>query len=106
LHTDLQERSRSLVRGLVDAADGAEVPMVAVAIGGLAGFFFSNDEVDDYEGAKATPEDAYARFFRGMLAHGIFIPPSRFEALFLSTAHTEEQIDRVAAAAASVFATP
>ncbi len=80
--------------------------MVASAIGGLAGFFFSNEEVDDYEGAKSTPADAYARFFRGMLAHGIFMPPSRFEALFVSTAHTKEHIDRIVDAAASVFATP
>ncbi len=106
VHARLQESARNLVRGLVDAADAAEVPMVAAAIGGLAGFFFSNEDVDDYEGAKATAADAYARFFRGMLAHGVFLPPSRFEALFLSTAHTEEHIDHVVSAAASVFATP
>ncbi|MFN2595546.1 MAG: glutamate-1-semialdehyde 2,1-aminomutase [Actinomycetota bacterium] len=106
VYETVQERARSLIRGLVDAADAAEVPMVAAAIGGLAGFFFSNEEVDDYEGAKATPADAYARFFRGMLAHGVFMPPSRFESLFLSTAHTEEHIDHIVSAAASVFATP
>jgi glutamate-1-semialdehyde 2,1-aminomutase len=100
----IQETGRSLVRGLVDAADVAEVPMVAAAIGGLAGFFFSHDEVEHYEAAKATFGDAYARFFRGMLAHGVYLPPSRFEALFISAAHTEEHIDHVVGVAAHVLA--
>ena len=50
----IQSRGRSLVRGLVDAADYAEVPMVASAIGGLAGFFFAHEDVLNYDDAKAT----------------------------------------------------
>lgn len=106
LYGRLQERARDLVRSLVDAADRAEVPMVAAAIGGLGGFFFSGDEINDYAGARSTDPDVYARFFRGMLAHGFYLPPSRFEALFISDAHTDEHIDRFAQAAAAVFATP
>ena len=106
LYDQIQQRSRSLVRGLVDAAERNQVPMVASAIGGLAGFFFSDQEVQNYEQAKATGPDPYARFFRGMLAHGVYLPPSRFEAFFLSTMHTEEHIDRISAAADNVFATP
>ena len=103
LYERIQETGRSLIRGLVDAADVAEVPMVGVAIGGLAGFFFSNDEVDDYETSQASFADAHARFFRGMLAHGVYLPPSRFEALFISAAHTEEHIDRTVGVAAHVL---
>ena len=99
----IQETGRSLVRGLVDAADVAEVPMVGAAIGGLAGFFFSNDEVDNYERAKDSFEDAHARFFRAMLAHGVYLPPSRFEALFISAAHTEKHIDHIVGVAAHVL---
>jgi glutamate-1-semialdehyde 2,1-aminomutase len=106
LYDRLQERARDFVRGLIDVADVAQMPMVASAIGGLAGFYFSNDEVENYEGAQASNEDAYARFFRGMLAHGYYLPPSRFEALFISTAHTEEHVDGFVQAAAHVFATP
>jgi glutamate-1-semialdehyde 2,1-aminomutase len=106
LYERLQERARDLVRGLIDVADVAQMPMVASAIGGLAGFFFSNDEVENYEMAAASNEDAYARFFRGMLAHGYYLPPSRFEALFISDAHTEEHVDGFVEAAARVFATP
>ncbi len=106
LYDRLQERARDLVRGLVNVADQAEVPMIAAAIGGLAGFFFTGDEITDYAGAQTTDPEVYARFFRGMLAHGYYLPPSRFEALFISDAHTTEQISGLAHAAASVFSTP
>ena len=99
----IQSTGRALVRGLVDAADVAEVPLEGAAIGGLAGFFFSNDEVDNYDRAKASFEEAHARFFRGMLAHGVYLPPSRFEALFISAAHTEEHIDHIVGVAAHVL---
>lgn len=106
IYLRLQELARALVRGLVDAADVAEVPMVAAAIGGLAGFFFADEDVLNYEEAAATEADPYARFFRGMLYHGIYFPPSRFEALFLSTAHTPAHIDRITEAAHTIFSTP
>lgn len=106
LYERIQSSARSLVRGLVDAAEQHEVPMVAVAIGGLAGFFFRNEEVHNYQDAKDTEADPYARFFRGMLAHGVYFPPSRFEALFVSAAHSEAHIDHISEAAGRVFATP
>jgi len=102
----VQDTARSLVRGFVDAAEYAEVPMVASAIGGLAGFFFAQEDVLNYDDARATEADPYARFFRGMLHHGVYLPPSRFEALFVSTAHTEEHIDRIVDAARTVMTTP
>jgi glutamate-1-semialdehyde 2,1-aminomutase len=103
LYGRIQDRARSLVRGLVDAADQARVPLVASAIGGLAGFFFADDEVADYDAAAATDADVYARFFRAMLERGVYLPPSRFEALFLSAAHTPEHIEAVVAAAEEAF---
>jgi glutamate-1-semialdehyde 2,1-aminomutase len=106
LYARIQNTSRSLVRALVDAAESAEVPMVAAAIGGLAGFFFRNEEVNNYTDARDTEADPYARFFRGMLAHGVYLPPSRFEALFVSAAHTEAHVDHIGEAAKLVFATP
>jgi glutamate-1-semialdehyde 2,1-aminomutase len=100
----IQNTARSLVQGLVDAADRAQIPLFGTAIGGLAGFFFTDEDVVDYEAAAATDPDTYAGFFRGMLEHGIYLPPSRFEALFLSAAHSEEHIDRFVDAARHVFA--
>ena len=102
----LQTRARSLVRGLIDAADHvATVPLYGAAIGGLAGFFFSDNDVTNYTEAAATPEETYARFFRGMLERGVYLPPSRFEALFIGDAHTEDHIDHIVHAAADVFST-
>ena len=106
LYARIQDTARLLVRGLIDVADRAEVPMVAAAIGGLAGFFFADEEVDNYEKAAATDGEVYGRFFRGMLSHGIYLPPSRFEALFISTEHTREQVELFLGAAERVFAAP
>lgn len=106
IYDRVQERARSLVRGLIDAADhAATVPLYAAAIGGLAGFFFSEDEIINYSQAAATSEETYAKFFRGMLERGVYLPPSRFEALFIGDAHTEDHVDHIAHAAADVFAT-
>jgi len=99
----IQERARSLARGLVDVADIAEVPMVATAIGGLAGFFFADDEVIDLDGANGSDGEMYARFFRGMLDRGVYLPPSRFEALFVSAVHEEEHVERTVKAAHDVL---
>lgn len=105
LYDRLQARARLLARGLVGAADhAANEPLYAAAIGALAGFFFSADEVTNYEQARATSEDTFARFFRGMLERGVYLPPSRFEALFISEAHTDAHIDHIVNAAADVLA--
>ena len=103
LHDVLQERGRSLARALVDAASAANIELVASAIGGLAGFFFAAESVTNFEQAAATDGALYGRFFRAMLERGVYLPPSRFEALFLSTAHTEAHIERVATAAEQAF---
>jgi glutamate-1-semialdehyde 2,1-aminomutase len=65
-------------------------------------FFTDGEEVRDYEGAKATDHGRYARFFNGMLARGHYLPPSGYEAMFVSLAHTEEDIDATVAAARAV----
>ena len=103
VYVRIQDRARSLVRGLVDVADIAETPMVATAIGGLAGFFFSDDEVVDFEAASRSDAATYSRFFRGMLERGIYLPPSRFEALFVSAAHDDEHLERTVKAAHDVL---
>ncbi|HYN35610.1 MAG TPA: aspartate aminotransferase family protein, partial [Actinomycetota bacterium] len=106
LYEEIQNRARSLVRGLVDAADiAATQPVAAAAVGGLAGFFFAEEEVNNYAEAQATDPETYAKFFRGMLERGIYLPPSRFEALFVGAAHTDEHIDNFAFAAREVLKT-
>ncbi|MDQ3963264.1 MAG: glutamate-1-semialdehyde 2,1-aminomutase [Actinomycetota bacterium] len=103
LYGRLQETARSIARAFVDAAENARIPMVASAIGGLAGFGFADTEITNYESAKTTDAEQYGRFFRAMLEHGVYLPPSRFEGLFISTAHTEEHVERIATAAAEAL---
>ncbi|HXO44974.1 MAG TPA: glutamate-1-semialdehyde 2,1-aminomutase [Candidatus Cybelea sp.] len=67
--------------------------------GSLLTLFFVPSPVRDYAGAKRSNTARFAAFFRGMLARGILLPPSQFEALFVSAAHTDEDIDRTIEAA-------
>jgi glutamate-1-semialdehyde 2,1-aminomutase len=99
IYDRLQECGRALVRGLVGAADAAEIEMYGASVGALAGVFFSGHDVMNYAQAQASDGDRYARFWRGMLERGVYLPPSRFEALFLSTAHTQDDLDRTLEAA-------
>jgi glutamate-1-semialdehyde 2,1-aminomutase len=103
IYERLQEHGRALVRGLVGAADAAEVEMFGASVGALAGVFFSGDEVTNYTQAQASDGERYARFWRGMLERGIYFPPSRFEALFPGAAHTQADLERTLDAAAQVL---
>ena len=67
-------------------------------------FFFSEGEVKDYDSSAAADQEAFKVWFRVMLEQGIYLAPSQFESLFLSLAHTDEDIDRTIAAAEKAFA--
>jgi glutamate-1-semialdehyde 2,1-aminomutase len=66
-------------------------------------WFFSDSPVTDYDTAKLSDTKRFARFFHAMLDRGIYLPPSQFEALFVSTAHTDDDIDRTREAARQSF---
>jgi len=86
-----------LAAGLRELA--AERPLRVAAAPGLATLFFSADPVGDFAAAAACDLEAHARFCRAMLERGVYLPPSQFEAWFVSLAHDEETIDRTLAAA-------
>jgi glutamate-1-semialdehyde 2,1-aminomutase len=65
--------------------------------------FFDIDHVRDYKSATASDTGQFAAFFNRMLNQGIYLPPSQFEAVFVSLAHTEEDIQRTVAAASRAF---
>jgi glutamate-1-semialdehyde 2,1-aminomutase len=65
--------------------------------------FFTDQPVKDYQSALSSDTQAYGVFFREMLARGVYLPPSQFEAWFLSAAHTERDIDRTVRAAREAF---
>ena len=88
-----------LAAGLADAARAARVALQVNAFGSLVTPFFTTAPVRDYESALGANTTAYATFFRGMLARGVYPPPSQFEAWFLSAAHTDAHIRKTIAAA-------
>lgn len=99
LYKDLGRRGAMLAAGLAEAARDARVPLQVNAFGSLVTPFFTSAPVRDYDSAVRADTDAYATFFRGMLARGVYPPPSQFEAWFLSAAHTDRDVARTIAAA-------
>lgn len=82
-----------------DALTSAGVPHSAQTAGNLISIFFTEGPVRSMEDASAQDEQAFARFFHGMLKRGVSLPPSAYEAWFVSTAHNDEAIDAISAAA-------
>ena len=99
LYTSLAALGRQLAHGLADAARAAGVALQVNAFGSLLTPFFTDRPVHDYQSATRANTEQYARFFRAMLARGIYPPPSQFEAWFLSAAHTSRDVDKTIAAA-------
>ena len=103
LYRHLAKLGAQLASGLADAARGAGVPLQVNAFGSLVTPFFTDRPVRDYESAVTANTAAYGAFFRGMLARGIYPPPSQFEAWFISGAHTPRDIAKTVAAAGKVM---
>ena len=99
----LEELGQHAERVLRAAALEAGVPACVNRIGSMLTVFLGVEEVHDLAGARRSDGERFARFFRGMLEEGIYLPPSQFEAMFVSLAHTEADIERVGRAARSVL---
>jgi len=96
------ELSTMLVQVFAEAGVGAQVPVV----GPLMGLFFADAPVVDYDDARASAANGvYARFFRAMLDRGVALPPSPYEAIFPSLAHTRDDVERTADLARAAIAT-
>jgi glutamate-1-semialdehyde 2,1-aminomutase len=89
----LERRAARLVDGIVAAARGHGLAAWGGALGAMGGWFFLDGPVRSFEQAKAADADLFARFFHACLRRGVFFPPSPFEALFVSAAHTDAVID-------------
>jgi glutamate-1-semialdehyde 2,1-aminomutase len=100
----LEDRSACLADGLRAAAEAAGTPVFQTRVGSMFCTFFSAEKVVDHASAKRSDSSKYARFFRVMLASGVYLAPSQFEAGFLSLAHSEQDIERTIQAAEVAFA--
>ena len=92
LYKHLAKLGAALAGGLADAARDADVPLQVNAFGSLVTPFFTSQPVRDLQSAMTSDTSRYAAFFTGMLARGVYPPPSQFEAWFLSGAHTERDV--------------
>ena len=91
VYRELEEKGRKLEEGLKDVLAGG-VQGTVNRVGSMLTLFLGLDRVTEPDHARACDRDRFARFFHGMLARGIYLPPSPFEALFLSLAHSDEDI--------------
>jgi glutamate-1-semialdehyde 2,1-aminomutase len=98
-YESLEKKAERLGNGLREALRDAGVPGEVNAVGSLLTLFFTSRQVRNYADAKSSSSIQFRAFFRGMLERGIFLPPSQFEALFVSAAHTEADIDRTVSVA-------
>ena len=101
----LEATGAALEAGLADAAKAAGVPVQINRAGSVLTVFFTPTRVRDYATAKTSDTARFARFFSAMLDAGIYLPPSQYEAWFLSLAHTEREIQRTITAGKAAFAT-
>ena len=100
----LEALSARLADGLEAAAQTAGVPVTSAACGSMMTLFFNAEPVTDWDTAARCDTQRYARFFWGMIERGVYLPCSQFEALFVSAAHTEADIDAIVAAAGEAVA--
>jgi len=103
LYRSLAALTTKLAAGLAEAARDAGVPLQVNAFGSLLTPFFTRQPVRDFRSATSADTASYGRFFRAMLGRGIYLPPSQFEAWFLSAAHTARDVDRTIRAARDAF---
>ena len=97
-------KTKKLVLGLESAAREAGVKIQTHQAGSMFSIFFNEGKVKDYASSAASDQEAFKVWFRAMLEQGVYLAPSQFETLFLSLAHTDEDIDRTIAAAEKAFA--
>ena len=101
----LETLGARLASGLAEAARRAGVPLTVNRVGSMLTGFFTGEPVVDLVSAKRSDTARYGRFFHGMLERGVFLAASQFEAAFVSLAHTEEDLDSAARAAAETLQT-
>ncbi len=104
-YNHLSDRTLQLTQGLKAEADKANIPLITNTVGGMFGIFFSEEEkMTNFAQVCSCNVDRFKRFYHGMLEYGIYLAPSAYEAGFVSSAHTDDDIKNTIAEAAKVFA--
>ena len=103
IYKDLEKKGERLYGGMEKIMVEKGLPYHVNHAASLGSLFFTEQEVVDYTSAKGADIKAFSEYFKGMLAQGIHLAPSQFEAMFLSAAHTDEVIDRTLEAVGNCF---
>ncbi|WP_210609444.1 glutamate-1-semialdehyde 2,1-aminomutase [Priestia flexa] len=103
-YDEFSRKADRLEEGLKVAAEKYEVPHTINRAGSMIGLFFTNEEVINYETAKTSNLEYFSKYYREMANEGVFLPPSQFEGMFLSTSHTDADIEFTIQAAEKAFA--
>ena len=103
IYKDLEEKGNRLYGGMEKILAEKNLPYHINHVSSLGSLFFTEQEVVDYTSAKSSDTKAFSEYFKGMLAQGIHMAPSQFEAMFLSVAHTDEIIDQTLEAVRNYF---
>ena len=103
IYKDLEEKGKRLYVGMEKILAEKNLPYHINHVSSLGSLFFTEQEVVDYTSAKSSDTKAFSEYFKGMLAQGIHMAPSQFEAMFLSVAHTDEIIDQTLEAVRNYF---
>lgn len=103
IYKDLEEKGKRLYGGMEKIVAEKNLPYHINHVSSLGSLFFTEQEVVDYTSAKSSDTKAFSEYFKGMLAQGIHMAPSQFEAMFLSVAHTDEIIDQTLEAVRNYF---
>lgn len=93
VYARLDSKAIRLATGIQDAAERHNVTCQINRVGSLLSVFMTDQEVVDYESAKTSDTQAFASVFASLLEQGVYVAPSQFEALFISTAHTTQILD-------------
>ncbi|KAJ8601835.1 hypothetical protein CTAYLR_009050 [Chrysophaeum taylorii] len=103
-YEELDRLTKKLVSGIIDAGKEAGHAICGGSISGMFGFFFCDGPVNNFQDAKKSDTEKFAKWHRAMLEKGVYLAPSQFEAGFMSLAHTDDDIDKTIEAAKAVFA--
>jgi glutamate-1-semialdehyde 2,1-aminomutase len=104
IYSGLEKTTSAIAEGVADVAREAGIDFATNRVGSMFTWFFTGENVRDFASAATSDTAAFGRFHRGMLEAGVWLPPSQFEAAFVSTAHGDAEVERVIEAARRTLA--
>ena len=104
VYSNLEQTTLAIANGVAAIAHEAGIPMTTNHVGSMFTWFFTGDPVTDFTSAAKSDTAAFGRFHHAMMEAGVWLPPSQFEAAFISTAHGDREIDHILTAAKAALA--